>query len=439
MRAAQAATLWLMLLIVVAGFWAAPRYAWAQDPPARTAIPGLDIWVNQATQTSLIMGWSSYQDHIYRVRWRPAGQTAWGAPEPASFSGHAIEELEPGSQYDVAVRARRDDLTGDDDWTDWTTTTAQTLLAPATPTPAPHRLADAPDVIATANASGYVYPDGHLLVVARYYLSEPVDQHRPDASEVISWRVVPPSASYAAGRTYPVSPVAVGDSRGYGEGMLIAHCNCYSAFDGDRAVEEALTWTLQQRLNPTRMPGDYPPLDIPFAVRFLDGDTSPAESAVTRILVAVDTRQGTDLIRDGYVTEDGARYIEAYGPGLRYLLPGIHHGVGVAVSGPLAIAARAVDTEPIGGPIITGGFEAFDHLTGIPPSMTGAAIIGVIALLAAAWIIRVTTLPAAGLAVGGLVIALGAVMGWVPMWIVIALSVCCALTISWMMFLKRGT
>ena len=223
----------------------------------------------------------------------------------------------------------------------------------------------------------------------------------------------------------------------------MARCVCYQGFDfapASIAAEQGLVWELVQQINPTRLPAPASFRALTFTPTFLaDGDPEAAEAAVSRILGGIDARQGTRLLADGYVTPLGDDYLEAYVSGVRFLLPGIHYGVGQTMQLESVGRAESEDTVPIGGPIIDEGLESIESLLGIPSSMAGGLVVGGLAVIAMVGAGRAAPqLPGAGLIAGALVLVMGALAGWLPMWTLVAVGVVASLVGAWMMFLRKG-
>ena len=416
---------------------------WGDRVYAQTPIPTPSPWLVDRSDSALVIAWTPYSDYVYEIRWRVTDEQDWAATETAGPDGYTIKSLTPSTSYDIQVRGRRPRLNNAGDWTDWSSSLVLSTLGAPTPTPAAYRLPELPHVLATDTVRGYVYPNGDTLILARYFVSRPPGDNPPPVLELVSWRVTPPSDSHAWNHATVISPVTIPDTPlGYGEGLIATRCRCYAGFsftEADVASEQGKTWRLSQQLNPARIPDSTWSVEEPFGMTFmLTGDPSPAEAAVSRILESVDARQGTRLVADGYVTPLGDDYLEAYVSGIRFLLPGIYYGVGQTLSVPLSDASESAEAQPIGGTIITQGFESAESLTGVPPSMVGAMIFGGLALAAAVLAGRLAPVPGPGIVAAVLVLLAGAVMGWVPMWIVIAMALTAGFVIVWLMFLKKG-
>ena len=331
-----------------------------------------------------------------------------------------------------------------------------------TPTPAPITSIRNITVSATSNVVGYVYPNGVAMWIIRWNISAgdaQITNRYPLASSVVTFALTPytdpndpDDSSHAAGNEVIIRPAVVpGTSgpgaRGWGRGLGIGVCHCFRGLDSaEQAAELALDWTLTTELNPEYVVNPTTTRRAVNLNAFLEVDDYAApENAVRASIAAVNADQPAALLNGRFLAQTGEIYLASYSLELVDLLPALYTRGAQSIPIPTPGTFEGVD-------IPVAGMDA-DASTDNPVEMalegaqefTGMTLSDVTGLAWAAFALALTI--AAGVLTRNAVFPVcvlvfvllgGVAFGWTPLWVAAVIMGMSAITLGWILWLKKG-
>lgn len=324
-----------------------------------------------------------------------------------------------------------------------------------TPTPAPITSIRNITVSATSNVVGYVYPNGVAMWILRWNISAgdaQITNRYPLASSVVTFALTPATASHATGQEVIIRPAVVPGTtgpgaRGWGQGLGIGVCHCFRGLDSaDQAAELALDWTLVTELNPEYVVNPSMTRRAVQLNGFLEIDDYAApESAVRASIAAVNADQPAALLNGRFLAQTGEIYLASYSLELVDLLPSLYTRGAQSVPIPtpgtfegVAIPVAGMDDDASTDNPVEMALDGMQEFTGMTlGDVTGLAWAGfALALTVAAGVVtRNAVFPVCVLV---FVLLGGVAFGWTPLWVAAIIMGMSAITLGWVLWLKKG-